>query len=105
MNIKISRFSLSSTYNDKHVKHGDFVCPANGATSVGRIVEIQPPNIDEDEWEGKNYVVVWSTGKKKGKKSTHRGHTLVLLKLYLDAVHHDLGHINGLIEEAQAYGM
>jgi|SRR5271166_4714830 len=105
MNIKISYYSLRSNYNDKHAKHGDLVCPCNGASSVGRIVEIKPCGEDDNDWEGRNYTVIWGTGKKKGKRSEHRGHTLVLLKLYLAAVDSDLKKINDLIKEAEAFGM
>lgn len=105
MNIKISCYSLRQSYNEKHVKHGDLVCPANGATSVGKIVEIAPIGEDDNDWEGKNYTVVWGTGKKKGKRSVHRGCTLVLLKLYLAAVQKDLDAVNKLISEAESFGM
>src|SRR5271166_7074145 len=105
MNIKISYYSLRSNYNDKHAKHGDLVCPCNGASSVGRIVDIKPPGKDDNDWEGATYTVVWGTGKKKGKRTEHRGSTLVLLKLYLSAVNADLDKINALIQEAESFGM
>lgn len=105
MNIKLSYYTLRSDYNDKHAKHGDLVCPSNGASSVGKVVEIKPAGEDDNDWEGSNYVVLWATGNKKGKRSTHRGHTLVLLKLYLAAIDKDLSKINALIKEAEAFGM
>lgn len=105
MNVKLSTYSLRSDYNDKHAKCGDFVCPANGVTSIGKIVEIKPIGEDDSEWEGRNYVVVWGTGKKAGKRSEHRGSTLVLLKLYLERVNKELKDTNALIKEAEHFGM
>lgn len=102
MNIKLADYSLRYSYHNKDVQHGDYVCPSNGSSSVGRITDIKG---DDDSYEGKTYTVVWGTGKKRGKQSDHRGHTLVLLKLYLASVNRDTNRINALIQEASTLGM
>ena len=106
MNIKLANYSLRKYFgNEEQVKQGDFVCPSNGASSVGRIVNITPQGEDDPDWEGNTYTVLWCTGRKKGKQTDHRGFTLVLLKLYIEEVNKDLAKVTSMIEEAQAFGM
>jgi hypothetical protein len=106
MNIKLANYSLRKYFgNEDEAKQGDFVCPSNGASSVGRIVDIKLQDEDDVDWEGNTYTILWCTGRKKGKRSDHKGHTLVLLKMYIAEVNKDLAKVTSLIEEAKAFGM
>ncbi len=68
MNILMSNYRLTRFYStdpDNKPKHGDFVCPANGAKSIGIITNITK---GDDNWRGDSYTVLWGSPKTKGVK-------------------------------------
>jgi hypothetical protein len=101
MNIRLANYTLRG-YHSYIAKHGDRVCPANGCKSVGTITNIAGSG---NTWEGKDYTVLWGTGKKRGKTTVHRGHALVLLEPYLEDVSKEYHRIIALKEEASTLGM
>lgn len=102
MNIRLANYTLHYDRNNA-LKHGDKVCPANGASSVGMIVNIEKRRND---WEGSLYTVLWGSPKsKRGKTSAHPGRNLVDVKRYLEAIQKEADAINALIDEASTLGM
>lgn len=106
MNVKLADYSLKGYCPKEYsAQIGDKVCPANGPSKVGTIVQIRKADKYSGSWEGKNYMVVWNTGPQKGKTSEHRGCTLVNLKFYIAAVQTELNKITDLLQEANKYGL
>lgn len=94
---------MGSYDNPKHkAKHGDRVCPANGIKSVGIVIDIKHGS---DDWLGKNYTILWGTGKKRGSISKHPGKNLVNLKCYLEAIQKHIEEVDALLQEASTVGM
>ncbi len=106
MNILMSNFRLTKFYStnpETHLQHGDLVCPANGAKSIGIITNITKGN---DGWRGDAYTVLWGAPKtKRGKVSSHLGTDLVDVKRYLAAFEKESNRINALIDEAKTVGL
>ena len=83
MQVKMTQFRLDNYYynQETEIKPGVHVCPANGCTSVGTIVDVGPiveaawGNSKEPEW----VRVLWGTGKKRGKLVQHELNTLSML--------------------------
>ena len=104
MQVKLQLYNLGGYYrSSKEIQVGDKVCPANGFTSVGIIVDIKEPA--KDSYGGNQYTILWATGNKKGKKLIHDGRNLVSVKHYLAACHLRLDKAEALLAEANQFGV
>jgi hypothetical protein len=109
MQIKISMFNLADYYNDDKIVPGMHVCPCNGATSVGTIVDVGPLVKSNSFYASKKLPkfikVVWGTGSKRGKVIMHQANSLVNFDKYLEAIKRDYDKLEDLKREAATLGM
>jgi hypothetical protein len=105
MQVKLTNYRLNDYYRikDHKIKLGIHVCPANGCTKIGTIVEVGPMeahsyhNHEEPEW----VKIRWSTGSKKGKIEQKEPDSLVNADLYLAAIHQEYSRVTDMMEEAK----
>lgn len=107
MSIHINDFRVSERYYSKDLSEpGMKVCPCNGMTSVGTVIDFGKRT--SNCWNGLTYAnvkVLWGTGKKRGKVSEHPAYNLIDLVSYLEAIKKELSQIESMIQEASTVGL
>lgn len=109
MQIKISMFNLAGYYNNEPIVPGMHVCPCNGTTSVGTIVDVGPLKKVDSYYVNKKlpvYIkVVWGTGSKRGKVTILPAKCLINFDKYLEAIKKNYDKLEALKKEAAMLGM
>lgn len=110
MNIRISNYKLDGWGNEaKDIVPGVLVCPANGCSSIGTIVEvgkIVPSDYHTNRKLPEDVTVLWgSPVRKKGKRTKHSLDTLVDINRYLSEVREQVNAIETMIAEAKTLGL
>ena len=84
------------------------VCPCNGATSLGTIVEVSKKKVSDTHYRKnipESVEVIWATGKKRGKRTCQSPHSLVDFTAYTTAVKAAYDKLEQLREEASTFGL
>lgn len=105
MNIKLTYYNITHSWNNSKISHGTQVCPCNGATSVGTIVDISKRKQEYRKNLPATVTVLWGTGKKRGKKTLHPPENLINFTEYLAAVKDQYDELQKLQDEAKSMGM
>lgn len=109
MQIKISDYNLTAYYHTPVIEPGMKVCPCNGATSVGIVIDVSTKKASINSYEKKKYpetvTVLWGTGTKRGKKMLHKPDSLVDLDGYMQAIKRSYDKLDEMVKEAQTIGM
>lgn len=83
---------------------GKKVCPCNGSSPVGIIVDIGK-SLDEHYYRTREVTVLWATGKKRGKREVKSSHLLTDFDAFFAAHKKEFDALQASMDEAATVGL
>ncbi len=106
MNIKLSYYCLCTRWAPEKINPGTKVCSSNGTKSVGVVVGVGKNKKNHyDKMAPEEVTILWGTGKKRGKITTHNPENLVNFDKYFAAVKKEYDNLESKIKEVSTVGM
>lgn len=103
MQVKLTNYRMDSENPTIRMR----VCPSNGATSIGIVVDIEPLDAEDSGWSARYYreiTVMWATGKRRGTHSKHPACNLVDFDKYMNRIKEESDKLEKLSQEANSFG-